>query len=794
MASTQSNAVREGGVASVAPSSPAVGGRWIVPATRSAFRHLFPVAVTLAALGFAASRIDFGDISKTAGSLEPGALIAAAASLGVGMLLACFRLQMVARHLGQPVRLSDAVVAATAGQLAGTFFFQIFGQTIARSAILSRSGLSPSATVLMTGYERLIAAVVSMALAWAGLWYLFGTFGFEVYAGGLDLIKIMLGILAVTATGAAFVWGRPLMRWGGTRLSTESLLRLVRVMAISIAIQAATMAAYIAVARGFAPDIPIAKLVAASSIVMLVAAIPISFAGWGLRELSAIYVLGVIHMPSEPALLVAVLIGVLSIAVTAVLALVGAVVRRPARASPRSQARAPSELNPTKFVNWALPLFTASAVFFDIYVPAGRGKLNLDLADALVLFGGGLFVLRMFARLGPRMASRTRGLAPLIGLPSLAIGYALIHGFWVFGWTDWAFVNRGFGWIVLLSYAATGALVAAEGGEKGREICLKAFLAAGLTTTSIDLFLTLLGNFGLHLPPGLVLLRITAFSANPNALAFQLVLVLACILAVIKEERALRLLLTLAFTGLFFTGSRAGAIGCSLILIVALGLRFVRLRDVLWALGAAAVMTVVVSGEILIWFLELARAIAPLLPDPTFFERLLGLGHVLSGGLTAFLSNVENGSISSNAERWQSITLGWQMFLAHPIFGAGLGAFYASYVQAHGHALVIHSTPLWLMAESGLVGFLAFVVPFVWLFYVEARRPTGAEPSRVVILLLLVAFAAMSNVHELLYQRPIWLLLGLALVAVPLRAEHEARITRRMPVTGDVAERPAASA
>jgi hypothetical protein len=63
-----------------------------------------------------------------------------------------------------------------------------------------------------------------------------------------------------------------------------------------------------------------------------------------------------------------------------------------------------------------------------------------------------------------------------------------------------------------------------------------------------------------------------------------------------------------------------------------------------------------------------------------------------------------------------------------------------------------------------------FAVPFIWLLAGElgpARRHVA--PSTFLVLAL-VAFATMASVHELLYQRAVWLLLGAAL-AVP-RAER----------------------
>ena len=117
--------------------------------------------------------------------------------------------------------------------------------------------------------------------------------------------------------------------------------------------------------------------------------------------------------------------------------------------------------------------------------------------------------------------------------------------------------------------------------------------------------------------------------------------------------------------------------------------------------------------------------------------------------------------VSSDSERFLSILGGVKLFLSHPVLGNGLGA-YAAETVARGNFVVIHSTPVWLLAEMGLIGFLAFAVPAVTIFWkewvVSPRDRVGQ-----MLLLMLVTFGVMSLVHELLYQRAFWLLLGAAL-------------------------------
>jgi O-antigen ligase len=125
---------------------------------------------------------------------------------------------------------------------------------------------------------------------------------------------------------------------------------------------------------------------------------------------------------------------------------------------------------------------------------------------------------------------------------------------------------------------------------------------------------------------------------------------------------------------------------------------------------------------------------------------------------------------ASSAERMVTLIGGWNMFLEHPIFGAGLGAFRNLNILAtSGIPLVIHSTALWLLAELGLVGFLIFAVPGFYVWFSQWRLATRDDAAAIITLCFL-GFAVMSGPADMVYQRTFWLMVGAAL-AVPLLQE-----------------------
>jgi hypothetical protein len=119
---------------------------------------------------------------------------------------------------------------------------------------------------------------------------------------------------------------------------------------------------------------------------------------------------------------------------------------------------------------------------------------------------------------------------------------------------------------------------------------------------------------------------------------------------------------------------------------------------------------------------------------------------------------------SSDNLRWLANNAAFEAWLQSPWLGAGLGSFIHASVGQFGNPLTIHSTPLWLLAEFGLMG-VALMGFAAWLalrFFCLSRPLT---PIIQALALLLTCFLLFSQLHEMLYQRTLWFFLG-ALLAV----------------------------
>src|SRR5262249_52409834 len=118
----------------------------------------------------------------------------------------------------------------------------------------------------------------------------------------------------------------------------------------------------------------------------------------------------------------------------------------------------------------------------------------------------------------------------------------------------------------------------------------------------------------------------------------------------------------------------------------------------------------------------------------------------------------------SDRLRWQSIMLGWQEWREHPLLGGGLGTFLLRREAAGTIALVIHSVPIWFMAEMGLVGLAAYGVFVTSLVARGVAELRENAPQARGLLVAVAVFVVMGLAHDLFFQRTFWFIAGLLIV------------------------------
>jgi uncharacterized membrane protein YbhN (UPF0104 family) len=286
-------------------------GRWLV--------FGFSIALTVMTLYFVFRKIDQHAFAHLFWMQDRGMLIGAAAFILLQINLGGERWRAIlsAMTRGHP----PSVVSVQAVFYSSIFFNYLplgtVGGDVARVWLAQKFALSLSQLVLSVLTDRMLVVGTFIVLALMSL---------PSIAQPLAT-TIWLGCAAALVAGAAiFLLLQPIIRvlrrWRKTRLvyflrrtaeELRSTMQRGSLLALLWALLSAicgNLAAY-CIARSLGIDVGLMAVIAVISIVTIVSALPISLAGWGVREFSIVALLGLLGVEREVALLLSVEFGLI---------------------------------------------------------------------------------------------------------------------------------------------------------------------------------------------------------------------------------------------------------------------------------------------------------------------------------------------------------------------------------------------------------------------------------------------------------------------------------------------------
>lgn len=717
------------------------------------WRHTAIITVTIIAVAYILKKFDFSDVVTHIRRVPYPTLLFALSFVVVNLLFSCIRYHSLMRNLGirQPIIKSfhDNIISIIGGMVA----FNFFGQGLSRTALHAKSEWAPTMAFLTTGIERSSSLIVLLAMALAASIWLFGGISVDfAHNSAPALILVYLGIvfLAVYRMGL-----RRQDRLSCRKIVKDNFRLFSSVFFFTILILLSMGFAYVSLARSMTRDVMLMDLLAMASVVMLVSSLPISFSGWGIRELSAGYVFAFIGQSSEAGMAMGILIGLMSLAAILGLAIVFIILNKYCSASGNAAKDLPNsvshELNASMF--WLLPISAAVAILFQVLLPTDTGFVNVNLADPLVITGALITLINLLKGKTWRHLFWANWLMKSLVVSSIVIAFGFLHSWFRYGVIiDWALYNRLIGWLVLISYLLTGMMIYFKSSMTGARLICRSFLVACAFLVLINIVLFLTSDFWfLDRKNYWFYSGIYGMAGNPNAFGFQLLIALALGFSGLKLwDRQKRieteaLFLGIVVAGVYLTQSRASFI-CLVCLFFFFYLLKVPLKKLLPVLGVALIIVAAFYGAI-----ELIEWLA----DIGLIEN-----HVSSRGFSRFFRNNAISHIQS--DRMLSITDGLKMWKDHLLLGAGLGAFIFEQIQKTGVPLVIHSNYLWWLAEFGILGLLSFLtIPlsiFLGLKQDSQKMPSWAGHTLIGILIVM---GVTGFVHDMAYQRTFWFFLGL---------------------------------
>ena len=671
------------------------------------------------------------------------------------LLVALARFRVVLHRFGHLPAWMQLHGAFCVGLIGNLFVLNFIGQSIGRAGALTSSGVPIGVTIIATLVERVLAAGTLAVAGLCAAWFLLPRLGFEIAQGGAYSLSLV-GAMTLAAVFAGAVSYRR-----GSAVRTVSAVgrnvaRFWSVGLLTVLTHCFMLGSYIAVLLALGLDTATLEVAGAVLLVMLAAAFPISVSGWGVRELSALAILGAIGIDSVTSLAAAFVVGVLSLGVSLVVALPGLfLVLNPGRRlvpEPERASHARTSTWNTRLV-MGCGVLTAVTMFFQVQVQSDGGQVTVNAADLFALLGLGTLILLLVDSRDRLAALPCLFMGALLSI-SLLLAYGLLLGYWSFGANAWAVINRGIGWLIVLGYVAMGLSIALLDPEKGRRLVLRLFVAAGTAVAVSQLGLLIFGN---RLPVEASQYPLSGYAGSPSAFGFQMTM--TAVAAIVADRlgvlgagrRGLTVVCFLTGLAVYFAGSRMGVGGFAVLLVLAVAFAPSPERRSMLVTALSVAVGVAVAA-------------AAIVNAPSLIDA--------SGDIWSRDSFLDLDSVL-RSERWRTIGDGWHLWLDRPIFGQGLGAYVESRVAASEPVAVVHSVPIWLMAEMGLVGLVVGLGAFGCLA-LSACRLMRAPVHRawgVGVFMALICWGAASLVHDLAFQRAFWFFLALALGFLPSRKE-----------------------
>lgn len=296
---------------------------------RSALRHwlslLLRVGITAVLLWYVFGKVDFGALRGRALDFSSGLIAIAALILGAQVLAGTVRWRHVIRGI------HDRLPFTTVFQLmfVGMFFNQALPSAIGGDAMrvwhVYRYGLPLRAAFNSVLLDRVIAMAALLLVMLAGLPWLFQL---------VDSRGIRLAVVIAAALMAAGLLVLYLFRFLPAALTRWRILRALQnlskdmhalvaapgvffpVVTLSLLLHIMTSLVIYAIARSLGLGIGVVECLVLVPPVILLTILPISLAGWGVRELGMISALGYAGISSSDALLISITFGVLIVLVS----------------------------------------------------------------------------------------------------------------------------------------------------------------------------------------------------------------------------------------------------------------------------------------------------------------------------------------------------------------------------------------------------------------------------------------------------------------------------------------------
>lgn len=275
-------------------------------------------AVSAGLIWIAFSKIDAASAFALLRSIDPRVVAGVIALLVLQLLVAGVRLWRLLELVRSPVALLKAVDAVFVGVFFSQTFISFIGGDAMRVWRLMRAGVPASSGFKAVLFDRAAGFFVLIALIVLGLPLLFEVMKDPVMRTSV-LAAVILGLLGTLVFLFLSRLPRALRRWRVFRIVAESsdlalsisarLGDISYLLGLSLLMQLVNVIAIFVIAGGLGVNARFLDFVVLVPPVMLLAMLPISLAGWGVREGAMAVSLGLVGISAEQSIAMSICFG-----------------------------------------------------------------------------------------------------------------------------------------------------------------------------------------------------------------------------------------------------------------------------------------------------------------------------------------------------------------------------------------------------------------------------------------------------------------------------------------------------
>ncbi len=302
------------------------------------------LAISVALVWYAFGKIDTAEAFNLLRSLDPAFVAAAIGLLALQQFLGGLRLRRLLLAAHAPISVLAAVDAVFVGLFFGTTFVSFISGDAMRVWRLSRARVPLAKGFQAVLFDRIFGFVALIAMIGLGFPILLRI------TSDPALLLSVLGAVLIGVTGTVVfllmhLLPRALLRWRVIRFASDvsaAALSIVTrpaevayLLGMSVLLQVLNVLGMYVIGVGLGVEVRVIDLMVVVPPVILLTMLPVSFAGWGVRESAMVVVLGLLGVGAEQSVAVSICFGLCLMAVGLPGGVIWFVARRTAAPAPR---------------------------------------------------------------------------------------------------------------------------------------------------------------------------------------------------------------------------------------------------------------------------------------------------------------------------------------------------------------------------------------------------------------------------------------------------------------------------